>query len=178
MKNHTRFGFGKPFFALVLAVAMLFGMGGCAVVGPLLTCGGAFFTPLQYASTAYTLGEFSYEYAANDKTPDEVIQGKVDSIVAVFDDKDKASTVPAVQEGQQPVMVADAEGERMDSFLYSSGKYRAQRRIEMRRLQMERLETRKMAFLEARESNLSLRNGQVRAIDLGHGADGDVTLVN
>jgi hypothetical protein len=177
MKSNTLAGFSKSFFALVAAGMMVFGMGGCAVVGPLLTCGGAIFTPLQYASTAYTIGEFSYEYAANDRTPDEVIQNKVDTIVAVFDDDD-AELAPAVQDGPKPVMVADAEGERMDSFLYSSGSYKTQRRIEMRKLQMERLETRKMAFLEARESDLSLRQGHVRAIDLGHGADGDVTLVN
>ncbi|MFH1915049.1 MAG: hypothetical protein ABIK45_12355 [Pseudomonadota bacterium] len=56
---------------------------GCAVVGPLLSVGGmAGLAPLQYASTAYTLGEFTYEYTANDKDPGEVIRAKVDGFVS------------------------------------------------------------------------------------------------
>jgi len=56
---------------------------GCAVVGPLLSVGGmAGLAPLHYASTAYTLGEFTYEFATNDKDPGEVIRAKVEGFVS------------------------------------------------------------------------------------------------
>ncbi|WP_147819953.1 hypothetical protein [Salidesulfovibrio onnuriiensis] len=160
---------------LVAGGLLLVCMSGCAAIGPLLTLGGTWITPLQYASTAYTVGEFTYEYAENGKTPDEVIEAKLDSISDVFDGEDE---VPAVEEGPAPVVLADAESERMETFLSMSRKDRAQRRIEMRRVQMERLEMRKMAFLQAKEKDISLRGGHVRALDLSNGADGDVSLFN
>ncbi len=56
---------------------------GCAVVGPLLSMGGMIgVAPLQYASTAYTVGEFTYHYAANDKDPGEVIEDKINNILS------------------------------------------------------------------------------------------------
>ena len=33
--------------------------------------------PIQYAGVAYSVGEYTYEYAVNDKMPDEVIEAKV-----------------------------------------------------------------------------------------------------
>lgn len=156
----------------LLACVLCAAMSGCAAVGPLLTAGGTLFAPLQYASAVYTASEFTYEYAKNGKTPDEVIQGKVDSLAAVFDNDEAA--VP--EKGEQPVMLADAEGERMDSLLAGRRVRSAQERIELRNLQMQSLERRKMAFLEAREKNISLRGGVARQVDLGYGAQGDVTL--
>jgi hypothetical protein len=38
--------------------------------------------PLQYASTLYTVGEFGYEYAANDNDPGEVIRAKIDGVMS------------------------------------------------------------------------------------------------
>ncbi len=71
-----------------LAFLVLFVSGtvlsGCAVVGPLLSVGGFVAAPLQYASVAYTVGEFSYEYAANDKTPDQVVGESVCAISLVI----------------------------------------------------------------------------------------------
>ncbi|GEM_PF-1104308 len=167
---------------LVMSGILLMSMSGCAAVGPLLTLGGTWITPLQYASTAYTVGEFTYEYAQNGKTPDKVIEAKLYSIADVFDQDDGAGVVPVNQEGPAPVVTADAESERMDSYLGSSRtmtrKQRIRRRIKVRRLQMERLEMRRMAFLQARENTLSLRGGRVRALDLSTGAEGDVSLGN
>lgn len=175
MKGHVLgSGFGL-FKKLVAGGLLLLCMSGCAAVGPLLTLGGTWITPLQYASTAYTVGEYSYEYAQNDRTPDMVIEAKLDSVAALFD-SDEVQDLPAVQEG--PVMVADAETKRMDTYLSMSRQDRIDRRIEQRRVQMERLEMRRMAFLQAREKNISLRDGHVRRIDLFNGADGDVTLSN
>lgn len=81
MKDSARAALRKA--AMVLLLIGTAWLPGCAVVGPLLSVGGmAGLAPLQYASTAYTLGEFTYEYAANDKDPGEVIRAKVDGIVS------------------------------------------------------------------------------------------------
>lgn len=167
-------------FALIRRIfiggLLVFCMSGCAAIGPLLTLGGTWLTPLQYASTAYTVGEFTYEYAENGKTPDEVIEAKMDSIAAVFDSEKSAEGSPAGNEGAAPVMVAEAENDRMESFLSMSRRERANRRIELRRVQVERFEMRKMAFLQAGEQHLSLRDGHVASVDLNTGAQGDVSL--
>lgn len=49
-----------------LAINMLLGAGSMLVGGP-----------VQYASAAYTVGEYSYQYAVNDKNPGEVIEDKI-----------------------------------------------------------------------------------------------------
>lgn len=48
-----------------LAVNAMFGVLGLVAPGP-----------IQYAGTAYTVGEYTYQYAVNDKTPDEVLGDK------------------------------------------------------------------------------------------------------
>lgn len=57
--------------------AILF-LPGCMVINAVLGVVGLLTTgPVQYAGTAYTIGEYTYEYAVNDKTPDQVIEEKV-----------------------------------------------------------------------------------------------------
>ena len=145
----------------LLAVSVLSALlSGCAVVGPLLSLGGmAGLAPLQYASTVYTLGEFTYEYAANDKTPDQVIQAKIDSVVS-----GDAFHMPEHMSDEPAVMVAEAETGTQAEPLQDPAlpEELRQRRIEnllgKRRVQFERLELRRMAFLKAQNDNkLSLR---------------------
>ncbi|MUM77135.1 hypothetical protein GKC30_05770 [Pseudodesulfovibrio sp. F-1] len=81
MKDSVRAVLRKAAIICILAGTVC--LPGCAVVGPLLSVGGlAGLAPLQYASTAYTLGEFTYEYAANGKDPGEVVRAKVDGFVS------------------------------------------------------------------------------------------------
>lgn len=51
---------------------------GCVVINAVLGA-MSFLTsgPLQYAGTVYSVSEYTYEYAVNDKTPDEVIEDKL-----------------------------------------------------------------------------------------------------
>jgi len=156
---------GKVISRLLGASALAVLLSGCAVVGPLLSLGGiAGLAPLQYASTAYTLGEFTYEYAANDKTPNQVLEAKIDSVVTgdAFRVPEYMNDEPA---GPEPaVMVAEAETEpQADDFQAPAlSEELRQRRIEnllgQRRMRFERLELRRMAFLKARSDNkLTLR---------------------
>lgn len=160
----------------VLALATL--LSGCAVIGPLLSVGGmAGLAPLQYASIAYTVGEYSYEYAANDKTPDEVIKDKIDSVVSgeAFQFPDYMKNDPAGPEAD--VMVAEADPQ--DPALSEEAR---QKRIENllgnRRMQFERLELRRMAFLKAQADNkLTLRQTAMASNpDLFQGAVDEVSL--
>ena len=50
---------------------------GCLAINAVLGVLGYFGTgPIQLAGTAYSISEYTYEYAVNDKTPDEVIEEK------------------------------------------------------------------------------------------------------
>lgn len=51
---------------------------GCVIINAVLGVAGLMTSgPLQYAGAVYSVGEYTYEYAVNDKTPDEVIADKV-----------------------------------------------------------------------------------------------------
>jgi hypothetical protein len=81
MKECARAALRKA--AMIIVLAGMAVLPGCAVVGPLLSVGGmAGLAPLQYASTLYTVGEFGYEYAANDNDPGEVIRAKIDGVMS------------------------------------------------------------------------------------------------
>ncbi|BDQ34050.1 hypothetical protein [Pseudodesulfovibrio portus] len=165
MKKVTPTISGKSISRLLAVSALAALLSGCAVIGPLLSLGGmAGLAPLQYASTVYTIGEFTYEYAANDKTPDQVIQAKIDSVVSgdAFHMPDYMNDEPAGPESA--VMVAEAEtGPQADAIQDPAlSEELRQKRIEnllgQRRVQFERLELRRMAFLKAQNENkLSLR---------------------
>ncbi len=60
----------------ILTTAVLV-LPGCLAINALLGVAGFLTTgPIQYAGTVYSVGEYAYEYAVNDKTPDEVIGEK------------------------------------------------------------------------------------------------------
>jgi hypothetical protein len=81
MKECARAALRKA--AMIIVMVGMAVLPGCAVVGPLLSVGGmAGLAPLQYASTLYTVGEFGYEYAANDNDPGEVIRAKIDGVMS------------------------------------------------------------------------------------------------
>ncbi|QGY39454.1 hypothetical protein GM415_04735 [Pseudodesulfovibrio cashew] len=164
-------------FMLLLAL-----LPGCAVVGPLLSVGGmAGLAPLQYASTAYTVGEFSYEYAVNDQDPGEVIEKKVDAVLT-----GKAFLLPDFTPGVQqadtadaPVMTASAETPQTLPALSAEARHkRIEQLLGRRAVQAERLELRRLAFLEARRKDtLSLRLADApRSPGLNAGYAGKATL--
>jgi hypothetical protein len=169
---------------LILIVSTLFGlsiMPGCAVVGPLLTMGGvAGIAPLQYASTAYTIGEFSYEYAVNDKDPGDVIETKIGNFMS-------GDAFRIEQQTEEPMhsnttMVAEASPQIPESEIPALTAQARQKRIAKllgrRHLQMERLEKRRMAFLKAQnKETLSLRQtAMITRPDLINGAKDETTL--
>jgi hypothetical protein len=152
-------------FVLFVLLSAIGPLSGCAVVAPLLGAGGLAFAPLQYVSTAYTIGEFSYEYAANDKTPAQVVQDKYDAMVSgeAFELPEYLQSEPAGPEA--PVMTAQAgtPESAMDQGPALSEEAR-RKRIEnilgQRRTQFEHLEMRRMAFLQAAQPRQSLSFNQ------------------
>ncbi|BCS88747.1 hypothetical protein [Pseudodesulfovibrio sediminis] len=167
----------------VLAVTLFVGqLSGCAIVGPVLSIGGlAGIGPLSYISTAYTVGEFSYEYAANDATPDEVIEHKIDAVLSgeAFELPDyMLSTPDGVETPTSSTMVAEKD---VDSETLSFSDEVRQKRIAAilgnRDQQFERLEFRRMAFLDAKQNDrLSLRVSSNTELDLYQGAVDEVSL--
>ncbi|MGL1863636.1 MAG: hypothetical protein OCC46_14015 [Pseudodesulfovibrio sp.] len=70
---------------IVTAAALL--LPGCLAINAILGVAGLLATgPIQYAGTAYSVGEYTYEYAVNDKTPDEVIEEKMVWLFALDSD--------------------------------------------------------------------------------------------
>ncbi|CCH49596.1 hypothetical protein [Pseudodesulfovibrio piezophilus] len=63
----------NTFFAVAILV-----LPGCMILNATLGVVGLVSTgPLQYAGTAYTVGEYTYEFAVNDKSPQTVFQDKM-----------------------------------------------------------------------------------------------------
>jgi hypothetical protein len=154
----------KTVFVLFVLLSAFGPLSGCAVVAPLLGVGGFAFAPLQYASTVYTIGEFTYQYAANDKTPDQVVQDKYNAMVSgeAFELPEYLDSEPA---GPEAPMTAEAETPEsaMDQGPALSEEAR-RKRIENilghRRAQFERLEMRRMAFLQAAQPRQTLSFNQ------------------
>ncbi|MEF2231197.1 MAG: hypothetical protein V3571_09735 [Pseudodesulfovibrio sp.] len=162
--------------AVIIFLALL---PGCAVVGPLLSVGGlAGFAPLQYASTAVTVGEFTYEYAANDKAPSEVIEGK---ILSVLDGS--AFELDLDEGGPDDTRVADArtptKAETVEVAISAEArKQRIDQLMGRRSLEFERLELRRMAFRRAKaDGELTLRQtAMASSPDLIRSSDGRTSL--
>lgn len=75
--------------AALLLLAFLPALPGCMVVGAAVTAGGYVLGgPVQYASTAYSVCEYSYALVVEDKTPDEVIKDKIATVVDILDGPD------------------------------------------------------------------------------------------
>lgn len=179
MKKVALINSGKPVFTAFLLTLLLGILPGCAVVGPLLSLGSfAGLAPLQYISTAYTVGEFSYEYAANDKDPSEVIEGKINAMVSgeAFELPEYMQADPAGPEA--PVMVAEAETDHTPSMAEEARQQRIENLMGRRQVQFERLELRRMAFLKAQSNNeLSLRQTAMsEKTNLFRGAVDEVSL--
>lgn len=187
MKGSAKVALRKVTTTTLAVIFLCAVLPGCAVVGPLLSVGGLVgLAPLQYASTAYTVAEFSYEYAANDKDPSEVIEAKIDSVLT-----GKAFELPEFmpgydapeQTGETMVAQADVRTPLYDapSNIALSADAR-QKRIEQvlgnRTVQFERMELRRMAFLKVQGRNyLSLRKtAMVTAPDLFKGAVDETSL--
>lgn len=65
-----------PINALLLVLTLT--LPGCLVINAALGVVGLLGSgPIQYAGTAYSVGEYAYELAVNDRTPDDVIEGKI-----------------------------------------------------------------------------------------------------
>ncbi|MGE4422562.1 MAG: hypothetical protein AB7D39_09710 [Pseudodesulfovibrio sp.] len=152
----------KTVFVLFVLLSAIGPLSGCAVVAPLLGVGGLAFAPLQYASTAYTIGEFTYQYAANDKTPDQVIEAKYDAMVSgeAFELPEYLQSEPAGP--QAPVMSAEAETpiDQGPALSEEARRKRIENILGKRRTQFERLEVRRMAFLQAAQPRRTLSFNQ------------------
>jgi len=155
---------------------------GCAVVGPLLSMGGlAGLAPLQYASTVYTVGEFSYEYAANDKDPGELIEAKIDAFLTgeAFELPEYMQADTEEADRVSPVMVAAVEAQKITPALSADARQKRIAKVLGRRnFQFERLELRRMAFFKARSNGtLSLRQTAMASTpNLFRGAVDEVSL--
>ena len=168
-----------------MAVVFFFAfLPGCAVVGPLLSLGSmAGLAPLQYVSAAYTVGEFSYEYAANDNDPAELIEKKINNVLTgeAFELPDYLQDAVDGPDGVTQVALTETQAEELEAQVNLSAEAR-QKRIDTvlgrRNLQFERLELRRMAFFKAQDNgNLSLRQtAMVSAPDLFQGAVDEVSL--
>ncbi|MDD3311932.1 hypothetical protein [Pseudodesulfovibrio sp.] len=67
-------------------------LSGCLLINAFLGVAGLVGTgPIQYASSAYSVGEYAYQYAVNDKTPDEVIEENLAIFIGPFDDPDASA---------------------------------------------------------------------------------------
>ncbi|QJB56165.1 hypothetical protein [Pseudodesulfovibrio sp. zrk46] len=65
-------------FKTILFASLAATLSGCVFINAMLGVVGLVTSgPIQYAGTIYSVSEYAYEYAANDKTPDEVIVEKV-----------------------------------------------------------------------------------------------------
>ncbi|GAB7023865.1 hypothetical protein [Salidesulfovibrio brasiliensis] len=149
--------------------ASLFGLSGCvAAIAPLLSLGGAVTAApaVQVAATAFSVGEYCYEYSENDRNPVEVVEYKLAKVSDFLDGEETE-----VPQAEAPVMLAEA-----GQPLPADRAERVKRRIELRRLQVRSVQAREVAFNRAVQDKIQLKWTPKRGVDLSRGADGDVTL--
>lgn len=91
-------------FRLWLLLLLLPILPGCMVVGAAVSVGGyALGGPAQYVGTAFSLAEYSYELAVNDKTPDLVLKDKVLEVVDILDGPDYVGVWETALAAKDPV---------------------------------------------------------------------------
>jgi len=151
---------------IVLAGTCLMLSGCVAAVAPLLSLGGAVSSVpvVQVAATAFSVGEYCYEYSVNDRNPVEVVEYKIAG-VNEFLTGDSSKATPE----QAPVMLAETE-------MPQERAAKVRRRIELRRLAMRSIEARRVAFNRSVSESVSLKWAPPRSVDLHRGAEGDVRL--
>ena len=73
----------KRYLRTILAIiALIPALSGCVMINLLVSGVGLVVSgPLEYAGTAMTVGEYAYEYAANDKAPSQVFQEKMENLM-------------------------------------------------------------------------------------------------
>lgn len=80
-------------------------LSGCLVINAALSTLGLLGSGgLEYASTVYSVAEYTYEYAANDKTPDEVIEDKLAWLILP---DEEATMVAKTRHPSHPSMTSD-----------------------------------------------------------------------
>ncbi|WP_054652491.1 hypothetical protein [Salidesulfovibrio brasiliensis] len=87
--------------------ASLFGLSGCvAAIAPLLSLGGAVTAApaVQVAATAFSVGEYCYEYSENDRNPVEVVEYKLAKVSDFLDGEETE-----VPQAEAPVMLAEPD---------------------------------------------------------------------
>ena len=103
----------------ILLLGALTVLPGCLAINAALGVFGVLGPPAaQLAGAAYTVAEYSYEYGANDRTPDEVFLAKFDWLLEDGDEPDPAAFAgalsaaipgPQIADGPLPTLtVADA----------------------------------------------------------------------
>lgn len=156
----------KAFRLIALTGACMMLSGCVAAVAPLLSLGGAVSSVpvVQVAATAFSVGEYCYEYSVNDRNPVEVVEYKIAG-VSDFLAGEQTESAPE----QAPVMLAEND-------MPQDRAARVRRRIELRRLEMRSVEARRLAFNRSVSENVSLKWAPPRSVDLHRGAEGDVRL--
>ncbi|WP_419786286.1 hypothetical protein [Pseudodesulfovibrio sp.] len=78
----------KAAYRNILSLIALPLLSGCLVINALLGVAGLVGSgTVQYASTAYSVCEYGYQYTVNDKTPDEVIVEKLAFLIGPAEDE-------------------------------------------------------------------------------------------
>lgn len=85
---------------------------GCLAINAVLGVMGFLGTgPIQMAGTVYSVTEYSYEYAVNDKTPDEVIEDKLDWLLLPEEDPGITGYAKAFRKSVMSPPMADVDPE-------------------------------------------------------------------
>ncbi|WP_338668650.1 hypothetical protein [Pseudodesulfovibrio methanolicus] len=105
-----------PKLGHILLLGALTALPGCLAINAALGVLGAMGPPAaQLAGAAYTVAEYSYEYGAHDRTPDEVFLAKFDWLLADGDEPDPSAFAgalsaavpgPQVDVTPRPIVVA------------------------------------------------------------------------
>lgn len=192
MKRCARVALRKATYISLAVLFLVVLLPGCAVIGPLISIGGmAGLAQLQYASTAYTVGEFSYEYAVNDNDPGDVIEQKIDAVLTgkAFmmpdftpdaDELDSPDGAMLAEAGSDMEETSSMVGTPADMPALSAQS--RQKRIDLilgrRTMQYAQFEHRRMDYLKAQGGGeLSLRQtAMVTSPDLFQGAVDETSL--
>jgi hypothetical protein len=110
----------------ILLLGALTILPGCLAINAALGVFGVIGPPAaQLAGAAYTVAEYSYEYGAHDRTPDEVFLAKFDWLMEDGDEPDPAAFAgalsaavpgPQIADGPRPTVALADAGEMFSPF--------------------------------------------------------------